>query len=102
MWGEDPEPLVCPKQGSSDTVAPIEATGSPLHPELESLLAPGAPPSLAQTLHRVSSLQGLPSPFSPPFDSEPLFGSARTSLLPSDLQPSVGSCVNLSLVPGAA
>lgn len=94
MWGEYPGSLVCPKQGSSDTVPPIEATGSPLYPELESLLAPGAPPSLAQALHRVSSLQGVPSPLSPPFDSEPLCGSARTGLLPPDLQPSVGSCVN--------
>lgn len=40
------------------------------------------PPSLARRLGKASSLEGVPSPFSPPFDSEPLCVSALTPFPP--------------------
>lgn len=70
------------EQSLSEKAPSCRAAGSPLCPQLGSLLAPGAPPSLAQGLSRASSLMGVSSPFSPPFDSRPLCGSALTPLPP--------------------
>lgn len=86
----------CPLQSSSDTVPSRKTTGSPLHPRPVSGLGPGAPPSPAQGPSRASSLEGVPSPFSSPFDSEPLCGSALTPFPP----PPTSSHLSAAVWPG--